>query len=125
MPHLDRFLTALVSNNATALLLAADDVAHLEIGDAARPVTKQPLNAAQLVALVREQEGGTRARAVRPRPRREPGLVERRPRLRPARARRARRFTWETIAPPASGASRWTTCSSSWSRAARRTCTCA
>src|SRR5690242_16663761 len=54
MPQLDRFLSVLVSNRATALFLAADDVARLEIGDAPRPVTKQPLSAPQLVALLRE-----------------------------------------------------------------------
>ncbi|HET7565455.1 MAG TPA: PilT/PilU family type 4a pilus ATPase [Gemmatimonadaceae bacterium] len=54
MPQLDRFLSVLVSNRATALLLAADDVARLEIGDAPRPVTKQPLSSQQLVALLRE-----------------------------------------------------------------------
>ncbi|HEX6537097.1 MAG TPA: type IV pilus twitching motility protein PilT [Gemmatimonadaceae bacterium] len=64
MPQLDRFLTALVSNNATALLLAADDVAYLEIGDAPRAVTKQPLTSAQLVALVREIAPATAQREL-------------------------------------------------------------
>src|SRR5690242_10071091 len=54
MAQLDRFLVALLDNRGTALLLAADDVARLEIGDAPRPVTKQPLTSAQLLSLVRE-----------------------------------------------------------------------
>ena len=54
MPQLDRFLSALVSNGASALHLAADDVAKLAIADVARPVTKQPFTGAQLLALLRE-----------------------------------------------------------------------
>jgi twitching motility protein PilT len=54
MAQLDRFLSALVSNHGTALLLVADEVARLEVGDATRPITKQPVSAAQLVALLRE-----------------------------------------------------------------------
>ncbi|HEU4642598.1 MAG TPA: type IV pilus twitching motility protein PilT [Gemmatimonadaceae bacterium] len=54
MAQLDRFLAALLDNRGTALLLTADDVARLEIGDAPRPVTKQPLTTAQLLSLVRE-----------------------------------------------------------------------
>jgi twitching motility protein PilT len=54
MAHLDRFLSALVSNRASALLLAADDLARLEIGDVPRPITKQPITGAQLQTLLRE-----------------------------------------------------------------------
>jgi twitching motility protein PilT len=54
MAHLDRFLSALVSNRASALVLAADDLVHLSIGDVARPITKQPMSAAQLLMMLRE-----------------------------------------------------------------------
>lgn len=54
MPHLDRFLSALVANRASALNLMADDVARLAVGDSVRAVTKQPLSAAQVLQLVRE-----------------------------------------------------------------------
>jgi twitching motility protein PilT len=54
MPQLDKFLSALVSHGASALHLAADDVAKLDIANVARPVTKQALTATQLLALLRE-----------------------------------------------------------------------
>jgi twitching motility protein PilT len=54
MPQLDKFLSALVSHGASALHLAADDVAKLDIANVARPVTKQVLTATQLLALLRE-----------------------------------------------------------------------
>jgi twitching motility protein PilT len=54
MPQLDRFLSVVVSNRATALILAADDVARLEIDGVARPISKQPLPASQIVQLLRE-----------------------------------------------------------------------
>jgi twitching motility protein PilT len=54
MPQLDKFLSALVSHGANALLLAADDVAKLDIANVARPVTKQALTATQLLTLLRE-----------------------------------------------------------------------
>ncbi len=54
MPQLDKFLSALVSHGATALHLAADDVAKLDIANVARPVTKQALTATQLLTLLRE-----------------------------------------------------------------------
>jgi twitching motility protein PilT len=54
MPQLDRFLNILVSNNATALLMSEGDVATVTIKDSARPVMKQPLTSAQILALVRE-----------------------------------------------------------------------
>ena len=54
MAHLDRFLSVLVSNRASALRLAADQVAHLSVGDAPRAITKQPFSAAQLLMIVRE-----------------------------------------------------------------------
>jgi twitching motility protein PilT len=54
MAHLDRFLSVLVSNKATALLLPEGDVATLTINGSARPVMKQALTSAQILTLVRE-----------------------------------------------------------------------
>jgi twitching motility protein PilT len=54
MAQLDRFLSVLVSNKATALLLPEGDVATLTINDSARPVMKQSLTSAQILTLVRE-----------------------------------------------------------------------
>ena len=54
MPQLDRFLNLLVSNNATALVMAEGEVATLTIRDSARAVMKQPLTSAQILTLVRE-----------------------------------------------------------------------
>ena len=54
MAQLDRFLSVLVSNKATALVLPEGDVATLTINDSARPVMKQSLTGAQILTLVRE-----------------------------------------------------------------------
>ena len=54
MPQLDRFLNILVSNKATALVMAEGDVATVTIKDSSRPVMKQPLTSAQILTLVRE-----------------------------------------------------------------------
>ena len=54
MPHLDKFLSALLANNATALLLKADDVAIFDIAGVPRPVTKQPFTGAQLKTMILE-----------------------------------------------------------------------
>src|SRR6516162_5885118 len=54
MAHLDKFLSALVTQGATALLLKADDCAQFDYAGVPRPVTKQPLSPAQLVALMKE-----------------------------------------------------------------------
>ena len=54
MAHLDRFLSVLVSNRASALHLAADEVANLSVGGTPRAITKQPFTAAQLLMMVRE-----------------------------------------------------------------------
>ncbi len=54
MAHLDRFLAALVSNGATSLSLATDDVARLETGAGSRPITRQPFTEAQIVRLLKE-----------------------------------------------------------------------
>ncbi|HEY9514066.1 MAG TPA: hypothetical protein VIQ74_00195, partial [Gemmatimonadaceae bacterium] len=54
MAQLDRFLSMLASHGASVLRMAEDEVASLEISGAAKPITKQPLTAAQLMALLRE-----------------------------------------------------------------------
>src|SRR5664279_2658374 len=54
MPHLDRFLSALLTNGATALLLQADDCAQFDFAGSPRPVTKQPITGSQLAALMKE-----------------------------------------------------------------------
>ena len=54
MPHLDRFLSALAAQGATALLLQADDCAQFDFGGVPRPVTKQPITSGQLAALMKE-----------------------------------------------------------------------
>jgi twitching motility protein PilT len=54
MAQLDRFLSAMVSHRASALRLDETALAELEISGAARPVTKAPLTAAQVVSLLRE-----------------------------------------------------------------------
>src|SRR5688500_18149106 len=54
MAQLDRFLSAMVSHRASALHLDESALAELEIAGAARPVTKAPLTAAQVVQLLRE-----------------------------------------------------------------------
>jgi twitching motility protein PilT len=54
MAQLDRFLNILVSNKATALVMAEGDVATVTIKDSSRPVMKQPLTSAQILTLVRE-----------------------------------------------------------------------
>ena len=54
MPQLDRLLSVMVSQRATALRLDESELAELEIGGASRPVTKTPLTGAQVLALLRE-----------------------------------------------------------------------
>src|SRR3954469_6651897 len=54
MAQLDRFLSAMVSHRASALRLDETALAELEISGTARPVTKAPLTAAQVVSLLRE-----------------------------------------------------------------------
>ena len=54
MAQLDRFLSVLVTNHATALQLQSDDVAKLEIAGVPRPITKQPFTSAQVLGLLRE-----------------------------------------------------------------------
>ena len=54
MPQLDRLLSAVISNKADALTLDEGDPAKLEVQGAARPVTKSPLTAQQVVGLLKE-----------------------------------------------------------------------
>src|SRR2546423_12685907 len=54
MPQLDRLLSAVISNKADALTLDEGDPAKLELQGAARPVTKSPLTAQQVVGLLKE-----------------------------------------------------------------------
>jgi twitching motility protein PilT len=54
MAQLDRFLTVMVSNNADSIVLIEGDVATLHKDGVPRPITKQPLSAAQLMMLLKE-----------------------------------------------------------------------
>src|SRR3984957_7533449 len=54
MPQLDRFLSVMVGNNAEAIVLIEGDVATLQKDGVPRPITKQPLSAAQLMMLLKE-----------------------------------------------------------------------
>ncbi len=54
MAQLDRLLSVMVSNRAESLMLDEGDMARLELGGGARPVTKSPLSGQQVVALLRE-----------------------------------------------------------------------
>lgn len=54
MAQLDRFLSVLVSNNGSALILSEGDIAAMMIKDSPRPVMKQPLTSAQILTLLRE-----------------------------------------------------------------------
>ena len=54
MAQLDRLLSVMVSQRATALRLDESELAELEIAGSPRPVTKTPLTGPQVVALLRE-----------------------------------------------------------------------
>ena len=54
MPQIDRLLSVMTSQHATALRLNEHELAELEIAGSARPVTKTALTSAQVVSLVRE-----------------------------------------------------------------------
>ena len=54
MAYLDRFLAAMIASRADALTFAAEDLARMSIANVARPVTKQPLRAAQLRTVLLE-----------------------------------------------------------------------
>jgi twitching motility protein PilT len=61
MAQLDRLLSVMVSQRATALRLDEGEPAELEIAGASRPVTKTPLTGPQVVALLREIASGDAA----------------------------------------------------------------
>ena len=54
MPQIDRLLSVMTSQRASALRLNEHELAELDIAGASRPVTKTALTSAQVVALVRE-----------------------------------------------------------------------
>ena len=54
MAQLDRFLSVMVANHAESIVLIESDVATLQKDGVARPITRQPLTAQQLLALLRE-----------------------------------------------------------------------
>jgi twitching motility protein PilT len=54
MPQLDRLLSVMVSQRASALKLHESELAELEIAGAPRPMTKTALTGPQVVALLRE-----------------------------------------------------------------------
>ncbi len=54
MPRIDALLTAMVTNHAESVRLADGDVAYLMLRGTPHPLTRQPLGAGQLVALLRE-----------------------------------------------------------------------
>jgi twitching motility protein PilT len=54
MPQLDRFLSVMIGNNAESIVLIEGDVATLHKDGVPRPITKQPLSAAQLMMLLKE-----------------------------------------------------------------------
>ncbi len=54
MPRLDKFIQAMHEHGARSLALHAGKPASLLVGDSTRPVTKEPLTAAQVTMLVKE-----------------------------------------------------------------------
>jgi twitching motility protein PilT len=54
MAQLDKLLTAMMTNHASALVLTDGEVVKLEIGGQLRPLTKTPLSAAQILGLLQE-----------------------------------------------------------------------
>jgi hypothetical protein len=58
MAQLDRLLSALVSNNGTALVLADGEVATLTTRDATRALMNDPLTTAQIRSLMRDVAPG-------------------------------------------------------------------
>ncbi len=54
MPRLDKFIQAMHEHGARSLALHAGKPASLVVGDSTRPVTKEPLTAAQVTMLVKE-----------------------------------------------------------------------
>jgi twitching motility protein PilT len=62
MAQLDRFLNVMVTNHAESILLIEGDVATLQKDGNARPITRQPLSAAQLLMLLKEIAPGPAAK---------------------------------------------------------------
>ena len=60
MAQLDRLLSVMLSQRATALRLNEGEVAELEISGSSRPATRTPLTGPQILALVREIAPGDR-----------------------------------------------------------------
>jgi twitching motility protein PilT len=54
MAQLDKLLSAMMTNHASALVLTDGEVVKLEIGGQLRPLTKTPLTPAQILALIQE-----------------------------------------------------------------------
>src|ERR671937_2696139 len=54
MAQFDRLLAAMVSNKADSLVLEDGDLVKVEIAGQLRPLTKAPLTAPQIVALLKE-----------------------------------------------------------------------
>jgi twitching motility protein PilT len=54
MAQLDKLLAAMMTNHASALVLTDGEVVKLEIGGQLRPLTKTPLSASQILALLQE-----------------------------------------------------------------------
>jgi len=54
MAQLDKLLTAMTTNQASALVLAEGDVIKLEIGSQLKPLTKTPLSGPQILAVMQE-----------------------------------------------------------------------
>mgnify|MGYP001810127241 CR=1 FL=1 len=54
MAQLDRLLSVMVTNRADAILLLENEVAKMLVQGETRPLTKSPLSAGQLIALLRE-----------------------------------------------------------------------
>ena len=64
MPQLDRFLAALVSHRASALMLGSDVPAQLDMHGTPRAITKTAFNEAQLLALLQELAPGNARMAL-------------------------------------------------------------
>src|SRR3569833_2524881 len=58
MAQLDRFLSALVSHRASALMLGADTPAQLDMQGTPRAIPKTPFTEPQLLALLQELAPG-------------------------------------------------------------------
>jgi twitching motility protein PilT len=54
MAQLDRLLSVMVTNRADSIMLVENDVAKMLVQGEPRPLTKSPLSAGQIVALLRE-----------------------------------------------------------------------